>query len=324
MGDALRRCGLRADRPLVGLLSMLLQDTVHASPDEAPLINGALGVTIRGAGLTRARGGMCGFWRRFVAHYGWLGGALRVGCPVLRVGRLAGGGHAGFRVVTRRGDVAARQVVSAVPVSLTSRLAPPEVGRRLRPFLARDAAAHGGALAVFPGVPESEVAGQAFTHHQILCDYDCPTGDGNNMFVSVSAPGDTESAPAGHRAVMLSTHCELAPWEGLTEGEYRRRKAAVTERLIRLARRVYPGLGRRAVVCEAATPRTYARFTGRPRGAVGGLRQTLANSNQHAVPHDIGVPGFWLAGDTTWPGLGTVACVLGSRLVAEGVRAAAL
>ena len=25
----------------------------------------------------------------------------------------------------------------------------------------------------------------------------------------------------------------------------------------------------------------------------------------------------WLAGDTTWPGLGTVACVLGSRLVAE-------
>ena len=37
------------------------------------------------------------------------------------------------------------------------------------------------------------------------------------------------------------------------------------------------------------------------------------------MPHDLGVPGFWLAGDTTWPGLGTVACVLGSRLVAEGV-----
>jgi hypothetical protein len=33
------------------------------------------------------------------------------------------------------------------------------------------------------------------------------------------------------------------------------------------------------------------------------------------------VPGFWLAGDTTWPGLGTVACVLGSRIVAEGVLA---
>src|SRR5437762_6655519 len=40
-----------------------------------------------------------------------------------------------------------------------------------------------------------------------------------------------------------------------------------------------------------------------------GIRLTLHNSNQHAVPHDIGVTGFWLAGDTTWPGLGTVACV---------------
>ncbi|HEX5269728.1 MAG TPA: hypothetical protein VFW33_04530, partial [Gemmataceae bacterium] len=45
------------------------------------------------------------------------------------------------------------------------------------------------------------------------------------------------------------------------------------------------------------------------------------NSNQHAVPHEIGVPGFWLAGDTTWPGLGTVACVHGSRLVAESILA---
>jgi phytoene dehydrogenase-like protein len=70
-------------------------------------------------------------------------------------------------------------------------------------------------------------------------------------------------------------------------------------------------------VFEIGTPRTYERFTRRPGGAVGGIRQTLSNSNQNAVPHNIGVPGFWLAGDTTWPGLGTVACVLGSRIVAE-------
>jgi phytoene dehydrogenase-like protein len=155
-----------------------------------------------------------------------------------------------------------------------------------------------------------------------LQDYRQPLGDGNNMFISVSAPGDTLSAPPGHRAVMISTHCELAAWEGLAPEEYRRRKAAVGDRLVGLARRVYPDLGRAPVVYEVATPRTYERFTGRPRGAVGGVRQRLANSNQHAVPHALGVAGFWLAGDTTWPGLGTVACALGSRLVAEGVLAA--
>jgi hypothetical protein len=38
----------------------------------------------------------------------------------------------------------------------------------------------------------------------------------------------------------------------------------------------------------------------------------------------VGVPGYWLVGDSTWPGLGTVACCLGSRLVAEGVLAGAI
>jgi phytoene dehydrogenase-like protein len=178
-------------------------------------------------------------------------------------------------------------------------------------------------VVVFLGVPEGEVAAQEWTHHQLLQDYTAPLGNGNNMFVSVSAPGDTESAPPGHRAVMISTHCELADWEGMAPDEYRIRKAEAGERLITLARRVYPELGRRGIVCEVATPRTYERFTSRPRGAVGGVRQSLGNANQRAVPHDLGVPGFWLAGDTTWPGLGTVACVLGSRLVAEGILALA-
>jgi phytoene dehydrogenase-like protein len=142
------------------------------------------------------------------------------------------------------------------------------------------------------------------------------------MFVSVSAAGDVESAPAGFRAVMISTHCDLESWENVAPEEYQALKARVSERLVRLARRVYPDLGRRAEVWEAATPRTYQRFTGRPRGAVGGIRPRLGNANQQAAPQEIGVKGFWLVGDTTWPGLGTVACVLGSRIAAEKVLAA--
>ncbi len=315
MGDALRAHGLQDDWPLVGLLAMLIEDTVHSTVDEAPLINAALGVTIRGAGLTRASGGMRGFWRAFTDHYRKLGGCLRVGCPVTRVT-----GHQGeFTLETRRGNFAARQVVSAVPVELTAQLAPQAVTRRLEPYLRRDAGSRGGAAVVFLGVPEEEVAGQEFTHHQLLQDYAAPLGNGNNMFISVSSGGDIASAPPGHRAVMISTHCQLAPWQRLSTDEYGRCKAELGNHLVSLSRRVYPRLGTNPRVYEIGTPRTYERFTRRPHGAVGGLRQTLANSNQHAVPHEMGVPGFWLAGDTTWPGLGTVACVLGSRIVAEGV-----
>jgi C-3',4' desaturase CrtD len=321
LGQTLRRYGLREDRALVALLGMLVEDTVHSTVDRAPLVNAALGITIRGAGLSRYRGGMHGFWRLLVGRYRELGGDLRVGCRVSRVDGRAGA----FEVETSRGPVRAAQVVSALPVEATAGIAAATgIGRRLRPYLERDRGDHGGAIVVFLGVPESEVDGQVFTHHQLLHDYFRPLGDGNNMFVSVSAPDDHESAPPGHRAVMISTHTELSTWDTSDttgEIEYARRKHEAEERLIALARRVYPRLGEAAVFRAIGTPRTYQAYTSRPRGAVGGVRQTLHNANQHAVPHDLGVDGLWLVGDTTWPGLGTVACALGSRLVADRVAA---
>ncbi len=319
LGDALRAHGLRDDAPLCGLLSMLIEDTVHGKLDSAPFVNSVLGATIRGAGLTRARGGMGGFWRRFVTRFSALGGHLRVGTAVTAVRRAAG--H--FVLSTRRGELAARQVVSSLPAALTAELGLPEVAEALGPYLRRDARALGGAVVAFLGVPEAEVSGQAFTHHQLMSSYEAPLGNGNNMFISVSAPEDHESAPAGHRAVMLSTHCELYEWSGLCPTDYEEKKRAAGARLVELARRVYPSLGEQAVIREVATPRTYERFTRRPDGAVGGVRQTLGNSNQHAIPHDLGVEGFLMCGDSTWPGLGTVACVLGSRIVAEKALARA-
>ncbi|QDU66342.1 phytoene desaturase family protein [Engelhardtia mirabilis] len=317
LGDLLRRHGLDADRPLRAFLGMLVEDTVHGRVDTAPLVNAALGITIRGAGLTRARGGMAGFWRRFVAHYHSLGGRLVTRC---RVERVSAAGRS-FVVDTSRGTFTARQVVSALPAELTARVASEPVARRLAPHLMRNSEAVGGAVVVYLGVPEAEVQGPRWTHHQLLHDYDAPLGMGNNMFVSVSAPGDLASAPAGHRVVMVSTHCELDAWEGLEPREYARAKKAAKERLIGLARRVYPDLARNPVVVETGTPRTFLRFVGRPRGAVGGYRLHLGNANLRAIPQDIGVPGFHLVGDTTWPGLGTVASVLGSRVAARNVLA---
>lgn len=93
----------------------------------------------------------------------------------------------------------------------------------------------------------------------------------------------------------------------------------IAHQLLAMARRVYPTIGSNPAVFEAATPLTYERFTRRPRGAVGGFRLHKANSNQRAIPQDIGIAGFWLGGDTTWPGLGTVACVLGSQIISEQV-----
>lgn len=344
LGDVLRRFGLRDDVALVGLLSMVVEDTVHSTVDRAPAINAALGVTIRGSGLARPRGGARGFWRAFTEHYRALGGTLVLNCPARRIERAdtAGGGRdrsavrgrrhgrPRMRVVTDHGEIRADQVVSALPAALTAAIGPPAVATALTPYLERDRNDQGGAVVVVLGVPEEEVTTRpgvpdvdGFTHHQLLQSYGTPLGNGNNMFVSVSSPGDTASAPPGHRAVMISTHCELADWTGLTDDEYAARKEDVADRLIGYARRVYPELGARAVVREVATPRTYQRFARRPGGAVGGVRLSPANANLRAVPHDIGVAGIRIVGDTTWPGVGTVACALGSRIVAGDLLAEA-
>lgn len=258
---------------------------------------------------------MYGFWTAFESHYAELGGTVKLDHTVTEIA----GRRGAFRVETDRGRYRASQVVSALPVTLTEHLAPTVVGDRLadRTAMVRDH--EGGAVVAFLGVPEHEVADRERTHHQILRSYDEPLGDGTNMFVSVSAPGDTTSAPPGHRAVMLSTHCDVADWQGLSEEAHERRKEAIGERLVSGARTVYPDLGTDPVVYEVGTPVTYEAFTNRPRGAIGGYRQTLANTNQNAVPQDVGVDGFYLAGDTTWPGLGTVACLKGSQIAAEHV-----
>src|SRR5262249_36394349 len=146
LGDALRRYGLRGDDALVGLLGMLVEDTVHSSVDRAPLINAALGVTIRGAGLTRHRGGMHGFWRRLVVHYRALGGNLRAGCRVVGVTERV----SGFRLHTSLGSFDASYVVSALPAATTAAVtATTPVAARLQPYLRRDTPHLGGAVVVF-------------------------------------------------------------------------------------------------------------------------------------------------------------------------------
>ncbi|NLV13608.1 FAD-dependent oxidoreductase [Haloarcula argentinensis] len=316
MADAMRAHDVYDDRPLRAVVSMLVEDTVHAALDDAPLLNAVLGMTIRRTGLGRATGGMYGFWQSFVDQYTDIGGRVETDRTVRSVTGTGGD----FRIDSAAGPVHADQVVSTVPVPVTRRLAPTVVGDRLDEYCSMLQTHEGSALMLFLGVPEAEVDGRERTHHQILRAYDEPLGNGNNMFVSVSAPGDNVSAPAGHRAVMLSTHCAVEPWQDLDEATYEEEKAAARERLLAGGRTVYPELGTDRVVSEMATPVTYEQFTNRPRGAVGGYRQTPANANQRAVPQDVGIDGFYLAGDTTWPGLGTVACVKGSEIAADHVR----
>ncbi|MFH6993587.1 phytoene desaturase family protein [Flavobacterium sp. FlaQc-48] len=313
MLDVLKKYKLENEKPLVGLLSMLIEDTVHSSVQEAPFINSALGTTIRGAGLMRANGGMKHFWDYLSANYLEMGGTIKRGNKIVNFEQV----QEGWNITSTKGTFKAKKIISSLTIDLTYGISPDLIQKKLQGYLTQNEKYQGSAIVVFLGVPELEVSNHTLTHHQILLDYETKLGNGNNMFISISAKDDIISAPAGFRAVMLSTHCEVLEWQNLTETAYQAKKQNIGQYLIAQARKVYPDLAHNPIIYEIGTPRTYQKFTGRINGSVGGFKQTLKNSNSKAIPQDIGVRNFWLAGDNTWPGLGTVAGLISGRIASE-------
>ena len=56
---------------------------------------------------------------------------------------------------------------------------------------------------------------------------------------------------------------------------------------------------------EAATPRTFARFTARESGYVGGLGQRVSTFGPFGFANRSPIAQLWLVGDCTHPGEGT-------------------
>jgi C-3',4' desaturase CrtD len=306
--DVLRRYQLADHAPLRAFLDGLLLITVQETAARAPFLNGAAGLDIYRHGIRRARGGMKSFIKAHVAAFRELGGVLRLRQRVTRITPAAGGG---YTVETDRGlTVHAPRVVANLPIWNVSSLVAADVSRQMKRPL--DKAGMGwGAFTLYLGVRAEVIPNDTPLNHQVLLEYGAPFDDGNSAFLSLSDVDDRASAPPGRRTLNLSTHTEVSPWWELSPEDYAARRAAVVERLLTAAERVFPNL-REGIECALpGTPRTFARYTGRAQGMVGGLRTTLWNSNLFGIgSRDVGLPDFWLVGDTVFPGQGTPACAL--------------
>lgn len=175
-----------------------------------------------------------------------------------------------------------------------------------------------GAFVVYVGLEDTAIPADFPLHHQIIVRR--PLGEGNSVFASFSPAWDSTRAPAGHRALTLSTHTGLDSWWDLHERDqpaYEARKAELTEKLLGATEMALPGLRHAARLILPGTPVTFQRFTGRKRGWVGGFPQT---GLLRAWPPRLG-PNLWLAGDSIFPGQSTTAVALGGLRVANQILA---
>jgi phytoene dehydrogenase-like protein len=319
MQDVLRLLGLDRDVPFRALIAMLLQDTAQAGPETVPFANAAACLQAYRMGMSRPRGGMRalaeGIGRSFADH----GGDLRTQTIVDRVEPAEGGG---FVVVTRRRHrLRTRQVAFNLPLDLAAGLLQRPIDHSLGRNEAKSRAAW-SAFTAYVAIDRRAVPDESPLFHQVLRDYDSPIHDGNNVLVSLSPVDDPGYGPSGVRVATMSTHTDPQAWAGLDPVAYAARKADYRERMLGALGQALPEAPSALVHAEFASPRSFARYTRRTLGAVGGPPVSRRNSTFLAVDADVLGRGLWVVGDSVFPGQGTMATVLSAIRVVERITGA--
>jgi C-3',4' desaturase CrtD len=221
-------------------------------------------------------------------------------------------------VATKRGDRFPTDLIVAnlTPWNLV-RLLGNGIPARLR-NLSYEPPAKWGAFMAYLGIDDSVVPRNFPLHHQIVVRE--PLGEGNTLFLSLSPSWDVTRAPAGQRALTLSTHTELSPWWALHRQDrsaYEQRKAQYLQQALQAAEQVLPGLRDATKLALPGTPVTFQRFTRRTGGWVGGFPQTnlLRAWGPRLTPY------LWMVGDSIFPGQSTAAVALGGLRVAHAMLA---
>ena len=243
-----------------------------------------------------------------------LEGALARGGGRLRLGRRVTGlqRHTdGWRIDScdrggRRQRLSAREVVLSLPPQTLPDLLGeqlPEGYRRRLEGLPQPS----GALVFYAAVDRQRLPEPCPAHLQL--DWEMP----GPLFVSVSREGDGR-APSGQATVIASVFTPARPWFQLEPEAYRQRKAeaqagieAGLERLLGLSPRHW-------LHSELATPRGWARWTGRPWGYVGGLGQQPLRFGPFGLASRTPLQGLWLCGDSIHPGEGTAGVSLSALM----------
>jgi len=119
---------------------------------------------------------------------------------------------------------------------------------------------------------------------------------------------DPSLVPQGKGSLMIMVLDSFAHWQGLSEDEYKKKKAQVAQILINRASKYLPRLLENIELMETATPNTMARYGLSPQGAIYGFAQTPEQAVFNRLSNKTEIKGLYLAGAWTFPGGGVHGC----------------
>lgn len=325
VGDALRQFGLDQDLRLRRFLDLQLKLYSQVEAEETALLYAATALAVSQApqGLSHLEGSMQVLGDRLVEGLKRWGGELHLRQRVEGI-HLEQGRVVGVAVRTLpNGSVrtlAADHVVANVTVqNLLSLLGSavsdlPALQRYQRRVDKLPPAS--GAFVVYLGVDQAAIPADCPPHLQFLYDPAGPIGENNSLFVSVSKPGDGR-APAGQATIIASSFTDVQRW--WRSQDYESLKQDYTQGAIARLGQFFDLRPEHLRVVEAGTPRTFARYTARDQGIVGGVGMRLSSFGPFGFATRTPVPGLWLVGDSTHPGEGTAGVSYSALTVARQI-----
>lgn len=310
----MRRFGLAGDPEFVRLLDAQLLISAQTTTQHANALYSATALDLARQGTYHVKGGMGGIAQTLVDTLTESGGRVLYRKQVRRIA-VQDGRATGVYVQTGKRD----SQQTFMPADLmVANLTPDSLARLLgeNPPPQQDG---WGAFVLHLGVEANKLPPTMPDHHQIVTTMTGPLGEGCSIFVSFSPTWDNGRAPAGHRAVTITTHTHVQPWWDLLATDpdaYNARKQAYTDHIITAIDKRIPNFRDSIKLQLAGTPVTYAYYTGRDRGLVGGFPQT---SLFKAKGPRTTIPNLRLVGDSIFPGQSTAGVTLGAIRTARDI-----
>lgn len=312
LADVVKKSGASGHRALELWLDAICQITVQCSAKdaEAPVALSAMDYPWRGTAHVKGGVGELAWslWRGFLAA----GGDGRLTDRAKRISRE----HDQWVVQTRSGQARAPFVVM--------NLLPQDAAKLFvegdRPKAPQAMKGGWGAIMLY-AVAKCDDPSAPAMHLQMVDDDTAPLYEGNHVFASIASANEGRS-PEGTRAITFSTHVDADALMELSPEQQALKVEAIQTRMRALIQKRAPEWANFEAMYPAS-PRTFARFTGREGGRVGGPPRTAGLSNYFGVRNHRMGKGVFLVGDSVLLGQSTYACAQGGVRVADEIAAAA-
>lgn len=312
LGQRLRHHQLDQLLPFRHMIDGLLIDSMQTDSEDVSFLLAAVALDIYHEGAFYVPGGLYQFAELMAQSLIENGGILKKRRTVKKIER---NGNEWLATDHRGNQYTATDVVLNVPVhQLPDLLAPDLFDKLKKPLKKGSETPMWTTLTLYMAIDSSKLASPLPPFRQISTGSGDLLSEGNHFFMSASQPDDLLRAPQGFQTVTISTHSKAVLWD--TKEKYDSMRQQLTERMLDAIDQVIPHFRQSIVHLETGAPKGWERYTGRPKGYVGGFPQTLDHALFNSISHHSGLPNLYVCGDHVFPGGGTIG------VAASGIHAA--